>query len=381
MTSDRLLATYRIASSAGDIESRARALAAEQSVEMPVEAIHDARVLAEVVATVESIRPALTPDPSPASGRGVGGEGLFDVTLGIAVETTGHEASQLVNMLFGNCSLQPEVELLDVDFPPGYGQAFPGPEFGIAGLRTMLGAAGRPLTCSALKPQGATLDHLVHLARTFALAGIDVVKDDHGLANQAYSPFATRVPAVQQAIEEANRETGGRTLYAPTLSGDPRALADQLRVARDCGLRMALVAPMLVGLPVFVELRRESGLALLAHPAFAGASRIAPPLLLGKLFRLFGADATIFPNHGGRFSYGRETCLAIARASRDAWEGMAPILPVPAGGMSVERVPEMVADYGTDTMLLIGGGLLVAGDALPERSREFVERVRQCAPG
>ncbi len=108
-------------------------------------------------------------------------------------------------------------------------------------------------------------------------------------------------------------------------------LADQLQVARDCGLRMALVAPMLVGLPVFAELRRESGLALLAHPAFGGATRIAPALLLGKLFRLFGADATIFPNHGGRFSYGRDTCLAIARAARDPWEGFAPTLPVPAG--------------------------------------------------
>ena len=360
---ERLLATYRVASSSSDIEARARALAVEQSVEMPVEAIRDARVLADVVATVEGMLPA--------------GQGIFDVTLGLAVETTGHEASQLVNMLFGNCSLQPEVELVDVAFPPGYASAFPGPEFGIAGLRTMLCAPERPLTCSALKPQGSTVDHLAHLARTFALAGIDVVKDDHGLANQDFSPFAQRVPAVQQAIAEANRETGGRTLYAPTLSGDPRALAEQLRVARDCGLRIALVAPMLVGLPVFVELRRESGLALLAHPAFGGATRVAPALLLGKLFRLFGADATIFPNHGGRFSYGRDTCLAIARACRDPWEGLEPVLPVPAGGMSVERVPEMVADYGSDTMLLIGGGLLSAGDALLERSREFVRRVRE----
>jgi ribulose-bisphosphate carboxylase large chain len=45
--------------------------------------------------------------------------------------------------------------------------------------------------------------------------------------------------------------------------------------------------------------------------------------------------------------------------------------------MSVERVPEMVADYGRDTMLLIGGGLLTAGDALLDRSREFVRRVRE----
>ncbi len=55
--SARLLATYRVECPAGEIEARARALAAEQSVEMPVDAIRDPRVLAEVVATVESIRP------------------------------------------------------------------------------------------------------------------------------------------------------------------------------------------------------------------------------------------------------------------------------------------------------------------------------------
>ncbi len=219
------------------------------------------------------------------------------------------------------------------------------------------------------------MEHLAKLAGTFARAGIDVVKDDHGLANQSFSPFAERVPAVQRAIATANAETGNRTIYAPTFSGSPKALAEQARVARDCGVGAALVAPLLVGLGTFVEMRREFGLVLLAHPAFAGAARVAPPLMLGKLFRLFGADATIFPNHGGRFSYGRETCLAIAAAARDPWEDLRPALPVPAGGMSVERVGEMIADYGSDTMLLIGGGLLTAGDALGERSRAFVEKV------
>jgi len=37
-------------------------------------------------------------------------------------------------------------------------------------------------------------------------------------------------------------------------------------------------------------------------------------------------------------------------------------MPVPAGGMLVDRVDEMVSDFGPDTMLLIGGGLLSAGD-------------------
>ncbi len=359
---DRILATYRIAASESESRVRAEALAAEQSVEMPIAAIGDERVLKEVVATVEAI---------------VRHAGHFDVVLGIAPATTGNEASQLVNMLFGNCSLQPEVELVDVEFPAGFEKAFPGPRFGVEGIRTLTGVHGRALTCTALKPQGSTVEYLAHLARTFALAGIDIIKDDHGIANQACHTFDARVPAVQKAIAEANRETGGNTIYAPTFSGGGHSLAGEAQVARDNAVKMALVAPMLVGLPAFVEMQADLDIPVMAHPAFAGAARIAPPVLLGKLFRLFGADATIFPNHGGRFSFSRETCLAIARAARDPWHELRASLPVPAGGMTVERVDEMLRGYGTDTMLLIGGGLLSARERLLDKSRDFVAAVKK----
>jgi ribulose-bisphosphate carboxylase large chain len=285
-----------------------------------------------------------------------------------------------MNMLFGNCSLQPEVELVDVRFPAGYEKSFPGPRYGIEGIRTMTGVEGRPLTCTALKPQGSSVEFLAHLARTFALAGIDVIKDDHGIANQQSHPFERRVAAVQKAINEANRETGGNTVYAPTFSGGGLSLRQQARVANEHGVKMALVAPMLVGIPAFVEMQVDSAVPVLAHPAFAGAARIAPPALLGKLFRLFGADATIFPNHGGRFGYSRETCVAIARAAREPWADVRPTLPVPAGGMTVERVDEMVSAYGADTMLLIGGGLLSAREKLFDKAREFVRKVAAHRP-
>ena len=50
-----------------------------------------------------------------------------------------------------------------------------------------------------------------------------------------------------------------------------------------------------------------------------------------------------------------------------------------AAGMGVERVDEMVAGYGADTMLLIGGGLLSARERLTEKSREFIRAVRGTA--
>ncbi|THF63809.1 ribulose 1,5-bisphosphate carboxylase [Pseudothauera nasutitermitis] len=357
---DRLRATYRVRAGAGEIERRAEALAVEQSVEMPPGAVRDARVADEVIGRVEEVA--------------ADGDGHFRVTLGLALETTGFEAGQLMNMLFGNCSLQPEVELVDVDLPEPALARFGGPRFGIVGLRALAGAEHRPLTCSALKPQGSSPEALAALAGALAAGGIDLIKDDHGLADQAAAPFARRVEAVQRAIDAANRAGGGRCVYAPSLTGGPRRLHEQLRIAREAGVGMLMLAPMVSGLGALQELAEEAGLPILAHPALGGAARIAPPALIGKLFRLAGADAVIYPNHGGRFSYGPHTCRAIAGAAREPWGPLRAALPVPAGGMTPQRVEEMVDFYGRDVMLLIGGALLEADDPTAA-ARDFVRRV------
>ncbi len=357
-------ATYRVRATVAAIEARAQAIALEQSVEAPLAAVGDRRVLDEVVARVAGIVSA--------------GPAAFHVTIRLAVETTGFEAGQLLNMLFGNTSLQDDVSLVDAEFPPGFATHFGGPRFGIAGIREITGAHGRPLTCSALKPQGMSAPQLASIARTFALAGIDVVKDDHGLADQTAAPFAERVRHVQRAVEEANRETGGRCVYAPSLTGHYGQIRERVAHAREQGVRMFLIAPLVSGVSNLAALVRDAHGPILAHPALAGAARIDPPLLMGKLFRLFGADATIFPNAGGRFSFTPKTCTDIADAARAPWHGLAPMLPVPAGGMTVERVAEMRERFGNDTMFLIGGSLLVARERLLERCTEFVAAVKAC---
>jgi len=357
---------YRVRSQAQEVDALAHALALEQSVEVPQEAVRDPFVRDHIVGRVDAVTPA--------------GDGEFHVDVSLAAATTGGDAAQLVNMLFGNSSLHAHVELVDVELPDGFAARFGGPRFGIGGLRRILSVPARPLTCAALKPQGLSPDALAALARTFALGGVDVVKDDHGLADQSYSPFRERVRACQRAVDVACRETGRRVLYAPSLVGAPRALREQLRFARGEGVGIVLVAPALIGLPAFHELVADGlDVPVLAHPAYAGAARVAPPLVLGKLFRLFGADATIFPHSGGRFAYSAAQCREIATACRAPWQGLRPALPVPAGGMSVERVAEVVRFYGRDAMLLIGGSLLAAGDDLLARTREFVGRVEAAA--
>jgi len=357
-----LRATYLIESEPETIEARARALALEQSIECPIEAVGDQRVLDEIVARVAGIAEE--------------SERRYRVDVEIATQTTGGETAQLMNMLFGNCSLWDNVEFVGLELPPDLLAGFPGPRHGIAGIRAELGIAERALTCTALKPQGLHVPDLVRMARTFALAGVDIIKDDHGIADQAYSPFAERVPALQEAIAEAAASIGKTVLYAPNLTGSPRVLRSRARVARELGIKAVLVAPMLLGLPAFSELTLEfPEFIYLAHPSFGGATRIAPALLFGRIFRLFGADAVIFVNYGGRFAYAPEACSQIADGLRAPWGRLRASLPVPAGGMLVERVDELLRFYGNDSMMLIGGNLLVARDALLERAREYVATV------
>ena len=73
--------------------------------------------------------------------------------------------------------------------------------------------------------------------------------------------------------------------------------------------------------------------------------------------RLAGADISIFPNVGGRFSFSKAQCLEITERSRDKLGNLNPILISPAGGMTLDRIPEMIEMYGNDTALLIGGAL------------------------
>jgi ribulose-bisphosphate carboxylase large chain len=355
-------AVYRLHVDVRQAAHRARLLAVEQSIEMPPEAIGDGRVLDEVAARVERVEPQA--------------DGTSLARLRLASETVGDDAGQLMNMLFGNCSLQPDVELVDVEVPAALARAFGGPSLGVEGLRRLTGASGRPLTCTALKPIGSTVEQLAGLCRNFAEAGIDVIKDDHGWANQRSAPFAERVAACQRVVQEADEVSGRRSVYAPSLYGTHVQMQRQIELARTHGVAAFLIAPLICGLATFNALRREHpDAAFIAHPALGGAGRIAPPVLLGKLFRLLGADAVIFPNHGGRFTYDAETCAAIARNCRAPWHGLRPAMPVPAGGMSVDRVPELKREYGTDSMLLIGGSLLIARERLAERSRAFVEAV------
>jgi len=368
MTRSRLQVIFHVQSEAALIDARARAIAIEQSVEMPPAAIDDAAILRDIVGAVDGVADL--------------GGGLFEVRIALAAATVGNDAGQLLNMAFGNTSLHDDAVLRDVILPAELEEGFGGPRHGLAGLRQRFGGTHRAFTCSALKPQGLTADRLADLAERFARGRLDFIKDDHGIADQAYAPFAERVPAIAAAVRRAVQASGHPTRYLPSLSGDLEQMHRQVRLARNEGLDTVLIAPMVAGVATLQALVRAwPEVAFFAHPTLGGAARIVPELLIGKLFRLFGADAVIFPNFGGRFGYSQDTCRRLAHNATAPNPRLRASVPVPAGGMTVERVPEILDFYGTDVMLLLGGSLLEARERLTEATTAFTDAVARHGRG
>jgi ribulose-bisphosphate carboxylase large chain len=228
---------------------------------------------------------------------------------------------------------------------------------------------------------GLSPARLGELCGEFARAGVDIIKDDHGLADHPFCPFEPRVEACLRAVDDAARATGRRALYVPNVTGTPERIAGELEFARRAGCRAAMIAPVIVGLPLLAQVASAgNGLAILAHPALGGVIRAAPAVIFGKLFRWYGADAVIFPHAGGRFDWSPETCRDIAAGLRAPRSRVRPALPMPAGGIALDRIEEVVAFYGVDCILLVGGSLRAAGGSLAERTRALVERVAAAAP-
>ena len=362
----RVAVTYRVSVRPADVAAVAEGIALEQSVELPASAVHDAEIKANIAGRVAAIRQR--------------GEELFDVDIELATATMGDDVAQTINMLFGNSSLHAHVELVDVRFPEDVLGALPGPRFGARGFRNVVGVHDRPLTCAALKPQGMSVESLAQLCETLARAGIDVVKDDHGLADQAYSPFLPRVQACQHAVDRAFAATGHRAIYAPSVVGSPRRVAEQIRIARDAGTQALLLAPSLIGLPAFAELVHNAvEVPVIAHPSFGGATRIAHPLLIGTVYRALGADAMIFPHSAGRFAPPASDCRELAARARAPLGRLLSALPVPAGGLQLYSLGEVIAFYGSDVMLLVGGSLLADPARVAERAIRFVGAVREAS--
>ena len=366
---DRILATYRIEAGGADPEAAARAIAIEQTVEIPERLIPPGRIRDEIVGRVESC----VPDPEAP--------GATRVAISYAADFA-RDLSGLLGVGIGNASMYAGVRLVDLRPPGALLQSLRGPNYGVEGVRRLRGVRGRPLLATALKPRGSTIAELAALAGAFARGGGDLVKDDQNLTDD-FETFRERVLRCAEAVENANRASGGGCLYLPHAGAPAEELERFVAFVAEVGLPGVLVCPMIVGLDTLRALAARYPLVFMAHPSLTGAwthartSGIEHGVLLGTLFRLAGADISVFPNTGGRFAYREADCASITARLRAPLGTLAPAWPAPAGGMGAGDVRRVAEAYGPDAVLLIGGALLGHPKGVERGTRELLDRIRE----
>ena len=156
-------------------------------------------------ARIEEIKPLEDVSTPSLPGAAVPKDGTFhraEVTLSFSIENMGTNLPTLIATVAGNLFELRDVsglKLLDIAFPDVFKDAYPGPQFGIAGTRELAGVYDRPIIGTIVKPSvGLTPESTASLVEDLADADIDFVKDDELIANPPYSPIKDRVSVVTE---------------------------------------------------------------------------------------------------------------------------------------------------------------------------------------
>ncbi len=361
-------ATYHIQCAPEDARTQAEAIALEQTVEVPDGLARSRLESRALIGAVESLKP-IGPD-------------RFAAAIAYDAGLAHNQLSQLLNLLYGNISILKNVRLCGVDLPATIAAQYPGPRYGVPGLRKRTGVYGRPLLATALKPKGLSPEEFAVIARDFALGGGDIVKDDHNLVDDNLDLFRRRVDLVNAAVVQANEAIGRNTIYFPFVSAPAERAEEYFRSLVNIGVQGVMIAPYLLGLDVARAYAKRDPLVFMAHPTFSGVyyrdagHGIAPELAVGTFMRWIGMDMSIFPNYAGRFSLSREECQALAAALRDDHTDLRPAWPSPAGGMQFDRIASMAEVYGADAIFLVGGALLTHGETVEDGAKAFLNSIR-----
>ena len=109
----------------------------------------------------------------------------FKAVISYANEIAASELTQFLNVVFGNSSIKPGIRVEHLDLPESLLRGFKGPALAGRGMRSLCRYPGAAAAFHGDQTHGAVVMELADLAYQFALGGMDIIKDDHGLSDQA----------------------------------------------------------------------------------------------------------------------------------------------------------------------------------------------------
>ena len=373
MSSERIIAEYLIETPVA-LAQAAESMAGEQSTGTFTAVPGETDELRQrFAARVESIEPletvALASLPGAAAPKQLGaGYRRGRVRLSFPLENMGANLPAIVSTVAGNLfelRYLSGLRLLDVDFPSSLANEFPGPQFGVAGTRSLTGVFGRPILGTIVKPSvGLTPQATADLVGTLARAGVDFVKDDELMANPPHSPLRERVAAVMAAVNAAADATGRKVMFAFNITDQLDHMLNHHDTVLQAGGTCVMASLNSVGLAGVEFLRRRCALPIHGHRNGWGMLTRHPALGMEfrayqKMWRLAGVDHLHVNGLQNKFCESDESVVRSVKSCLEPMLDGYVAMPVVSSGQWGGQAPETYRQTQTlDLMYLAGGGIL-----------------------
>lgn len=287
---------------------------------------------------------------------------------------------QILSSIAGNIygmKILKNLRLEDITFTKKLIESFPGPEFGIKGIRKLLNEKDRPLIGTIVKPKvGLNEKQHADVAYEAWVGGLDIVKDDENLTSMSFNNFFERIRQTLKARDMAEVKTGHKKIYMPNVTAETNEMIKRARFVKEHGGEYVMIDILTAGYAGLQTLR-NANLGLVIHAHRAGHAALTrnhqhgiSMLTIAKIARLIGVDQLHIGTAVGKMDGAAIEVEAIENEIEakfvhekkkqhileQKWGNIKPVFAVCSGGLHPGMTAELVKIMGKNIIAQYGGG-------------------------
>ena len=283
--------------------------------------------------------------------------------------------SSIAGNIFGMKAVK-SIRLEDVSFPKSILKSFPGPKYGIKGIRKIMKIKSRPLIGTIIKPKlGLNVKHHAQSAYESWKGGCDIVKDDENLASQKFNVFEKRLVKTLEMADKAEKETGEKKAYLINITAETKEMIKRAQLVEKQGGKYVMLDILTAGWAALQTLREANFKTIIhAHRAMHAAFTRNPEhgismMVLADFARLIGVDQIHIGTGIGKLEgkiknikeikedLEKKNVKATKKRLKQKWENIKPVLGVSSGGLHPGHIPFLIKHLGKDLVIQAGGGI------------------------
>ena len=271
--------------------------------------------------------------------------------------------SSVAGNVFGLRLLR-NLRLTDIKFSRQLVKSFKGPQYGVEGIRTLIGVHSRPLVGTIIKPKLGlkTIDH-AKVAYEAWLGGCDIVKDDENLSSQSFNLFEERLVKTLESRDRAEEETGEKKVYMINITSGTKEMLHRAELVLRHGGEYVMIDILTCGFAA-LQTFRDQGFQLVIHAHRAGhAAFTKNPLhgismqVISRVARVIGVDQLHVGTVVGKMFETKEEVAENCDALTEEMFELKSVLPVASGGLHPRLIPALIEFFGKDFVIQAGGGI------------------------